>query len=148
MCSAPSRSNEPIRVTKRLLVLMGIGGFVVGAIIAVVLHLRGPACEVPVDDVPWAAFRLDEIEASMKRVKKDEAWAGTRAAIETFASKWGAAYLRACELPEGEARDAAYGCVADALGRAAAVLDALRLLDPETIASAEASIVALPTCDQ
>jgi hypothetical protein len=148
MSSVPSRSNEPIRVTKRLLVLIGIAGFVIGAIIAIVLHVRGPACEVPVDDVPWAAFRLDEIEASMRRVKKDEAWAGTRGAIDAFGAKWGASYLRACELPEGPAREAAYACINDALGRADAVLDALRLLDPEAIANAESAITSLPTCDE
>ena len=148
MSSPPSRSNEPLRVTKRLLVWIGIAGFTVGAILAIVLHLRGPACEVPVNDVPWAAFRLDEIESSMRRVKKDEAWAITRAAMEAYAAKWGDAYLRACELPEGEARVAAYACINDAMARADAILDALRVLDPETIASAESSIAALPPCDE
>lgn len=146
MSSAPSRSNEPVRVTKRLLVMIGIGGFVLGAIIAIVLHLRGPECEVPIDDVPWAAFRLDEIESSMKRVK-DERWPSTRGAIETFGERWSASYLRVCEMPEGEARDAGYACLTDALGGAGAILDALRVLDPETIANASRSIAALPTCD-
>ena len=146
MCSAPSRSNEPIRVTRKLLAIIGGVGFAIGAAIAITQHLSGPDCEVP-KDVPWAAGRLDEIEASMRRAGKDETWPPTRAALEHFATRWGSAYLRACELPEGKPRDDAHACTADAYSRASTILDALRLLDPETIASAESSVTALPTCD-
>jgi hypothetical protein len=129
------------RVTPQLLAKIGVVGLVIGSAIALVQHFTAPAC-APMEDVPWAVARLDEIEASMGRAGKAEAWTATRAAIESFGARWDAAFVQACELPDDSARATAYACLAPSYSKAAALLDALRLLDPEALETADATIAA------
>jgi hypothetical protein len=94
-------------------------------------------------DVPWTPAHLDEVGDGLRRSGKADAWPETRAAIEAFAARWDAAFVEACELPDEAVRDAAYNCLAPSYARTNAMLDALRVLDPETLVDADETIAGL-----
>ncbi len=143
MSSPPSRSNDARRVTPRLLATIAGVGFAVGAVVGVVQYgLSSSECE-PLATVPWASDQLDQIGASLGRAGKADGWPTTRAAIEAYGSRWNDAYVEACEVPEGEPRDAAYACLGEPFAAAVELMDDLHRLDPEAIATADATVADL-----